>query len=241
LRESVGAKLLSNAASLLFGNLIQNGTAWKLICRGRTVLNRDGTLPVGAMTKTTPISGNTGAAAAPALASGLISFEDALRRAETPEQFSAELSSVFSVRTTEVALLRLENGLLTFIFPHELKTAGSIPVSSSSAVAVHTVLSKKVELFNNFIKVKHVSIFETVKFAPSEETGQLEHAPIQKLMSAPVTDDDRNVLGIIQICRKALDLHSAGKDFTLDDLQQLEIAAKVAATLPFMKNGAIKH
>lgn len=164
-----------------------------------------------------------------------------MRRATTAEQFCAEVAVAFGVRNTEVALLRLEKGLLTFIFPHELKTAGSIPVSSSSAVAVHTVLTKKVELFNNFVKVKHVSIFETVKFSPAEETGLLEQAPIQKLMSAPITDGDQNVLGIIQVSRKALDLKFAGRDFTLEDLQQLETAAKIASDLPFMKDGPPQH
>ncbi|MGH9511031.1 MAG: GAF domain-containing protein [Terriglobales bacterium] len=167
-----------------------------------------------------------------------MSFESALSEATTPEGFCAQVAGAFGVRTTEVALLRLDRGLLSFIFPHELKTAGSIPISSSSAVAVHTVLTKKVELFNNFVKVKHVSVFETVKFAPSEDTGLIEQAPIQKLMSAPITGADNKVLGILQVCRKAPDLNMAGRDFTLDDLQQLESAAKVASKHSFMKAGS---
>jgi hypothetical protein len=208
---------------------------------GREAANYFAELHLFIMARAEQISGKAGAAAAPAPASEKISFEDGLRLAAGPEQFCALVSSAFGVRPTEVALLRLEKGLLTFIFPNELKTAGSIPVSSSSAVAVHTVLTKKVELFNNFVKVKHVSIFETVKFAPSEETGQLEQSPIQKLKSAPITDANHNVLGIIQVCRKATDLRLAGRDFTLDDLQQLEGAAKVASKLPFMKKDAAKN
>ncbi len=161
-------------------------------------------------------------------------FDSKLAAAASSQEFCARLSTIFKVSNTEVALLRLEKGLLTFLFPNELKTAGSIPVSSSSAVAVHTALTKKVELFNNFVKVKHVSVFETVKFAPPDEGPKTEHPPIQKLISAPVTDDDKNVLGIIQICRKAEDLEAAGRDFTLDDLQQLESAAKIASKMPFM-------
>ncbi len=187
------------------------------------------------------IDGKTGAAAAPARISETLSFESALSQASTPEEFCAEVANAFSVRPTEVALLRLEKGLLTFIFPNELKTAGSIPISSSSAVAVHTVLTRKVELFNNFVKVKHVSVFETVKFTSSEETGPVEPAPIQKLMSAPITDAEHKVLGILQVCRKAADVKTAGRDFTLDDLQQLESAAKVASKLPFMQKGLPQH
>ena len=186
-------------------------------------------------------SATTGAAAALAPVSEKISFENALARTTTQEQFCAEVSHAFGVRATEVALLRLEKGLLTFIYPNELKTAGSIPISSSSAVAVHTVLTRKVELFNNFVKVKHVSVFETVKFAPVEEVGPAEQTPIQKLISAPIADADLRVLGILQVCRKAADLRTAGRDFTLDDLHLLEMAAKVAAKLEFMKSGSIQH
>ena len=197
------------------------------------------------MSKTDEISaqidGKTGAAVAPARISENLSFESALGQTTTPETFCAEVANAFSVRPTEVALLRLEKGLLTFIFPNELKTAGSIPISSSSAVAVHTVLTRKVELFNNFVKVKHVSVFETVKVTSSDEPGPAEPAPIQKLMSAPITDPDHKVLGILQVCRKAADVKTAGRDFTLDDLQQLESAAKVASKLPFMKTGLPQH
>ncbi len=187
------------------------------------------------------ISGKTGTGVAPARTRENVSFESALGQATTPEDFCAEVANAFSVRPTEVALLRLEKGLLTFIFPNELKTAGSIPISSSSAVAVHTVLTRKVELFNNFVKVKHVSVFETVKFSSSEEPGPVEAAPIQKLMSAPITDAEHKVLGILQVCRKAADLKMAGRDFTLDDLQQLESAAKVASKLPFLKAPSPQH
>jgi hypothetical protein len=193
------------------------------------------------MTKPEQTAAKSGGAAAPARASENLSLEMALGRTTTPNEFCAEVAHAFGVRSSEVALLRLEKGLLTFIFPNELKTAGSIPISSSSAVAVHTVLTKKVELFNNFVKVKHVSVFETVKIPPVDESLQVEHAPIQKLISAPVIDAEHHVLGILQVCRKAADLRMAGRDFTLDDLQQLETAAKVASKLPFMKNAPVQH
>ena len=97
-------------------------------------------------------------------------------------------------------------------------------------------MTKKVELFNNFVKVRHANIFEAVKANGGEELPP-EQPPIQKLMSAPILDAERNVLGVVQISRKGYDLNSAGPDFTLDDLQQLEIAAKHLATMPFLKDG----
>jgi hypothetical protein len=44
------------------------------------------------------------------------------------------------VQYNEVALLRLEGGLLRFVFPEHLRTTGAIPLSSK-AVAAHTALS----------------------------------------------------------------------------------------------------
>ena len=176
----------------------------------------------------------SGAAAAPALDAKALQLR--LAPANTPELCRDELAKIFGVRKTEVALLRLENGLLKFLFPQELMTAGSIPISSSTAVAAHTAVTKKVELFNNFTRVKHASIFETIK--PGGEQGEtLPPATIHKLMSAPVLDKADKVLGVIQICHKGFDLASAGPDFTLDDLRQLEHAAKILAESEFMRAG----
>ncbi len=147
--------------------------------------------------------------------------------------FCGVLAKVFRVRQTEVALLQLEKGLLRFLFPEALKTAGSIPVSSATAVAAHTAVTKKVELFNSFTKVKHASIFETVKLGKTEDADASESAPIQKLISAPVLSAEGRVIGVLQVSRKGLDLTLAGADFTLDDLKKLEKAAKVASKAAF--------
>ena len=98
----------------------------------------------------------------PALDRGGVGTPAGSRRAH-PDQCCVELSKIFGVRPNEVALLRLENGLLKFLCPFELSTAGSIPISSSTAVAAHTAVTKKIELFNNFTRVKHASIFESIK------------------------------------------------------------------------------
>ena len=140
------------------------------------------------------------------------------------------------MRSDEVALLRLENGLLKFLSPVELSTAGTIPISSSTAVAAHTAVTKKIELFNNFTRIKHASIFESIKPVGEKVEGEeLRPATIYKLMSAPVMDKSEAVLGVIQISHKGFDLASAGPDFTLDDLQELELAAKALSTCAFMK------
>jgi GAF domain-containing protein len=140
------------------------------------------------------------------------------------------LAKIFRVQYTEVALLRLENGLLRFIFPEHLRTTGAIPLSGK-AVAAHTAISKKAEIFNNFARVKHASIFETIKPGATQMDEPAPPSPIQKLMSVPILDQDSNVVGVIQISRKGLDPRFA-QDFSREDLHDLELAAGLLATAP---------
>lgn len=138
----------------------------------------------------------------------------------SPASICACVAKIFQVKETEVGLLELSGSLLNFLHPAELKTAGSIPLSSS-AVAAATARTKRAELFNSFTRVKHSSIFELVKLG---DTG-LDAQVIQKLMSAPVLARDGRVLGVIQVSRKAPRPAAAGPDFTPDDLRKLESVA----------------
>jgi GAF domain-containing protein len=140
------------------------------------------------------------------------------------------LAKIFQVQYNEVALLRLEGGLLRFVFPEYLRTTGAIPLSSK-AVAAHTALSKKAEIFNNFARVKHASIFETIKTDGDNSAEPAAPSPIQKLMSVPIMGQDLAVVGVIQISRKGLDAKFA-KDFSREDLHDLELAAGLLATAP---------
>jgi hypothetical protein len=160
-------------------------------------------------------------------------LDSQLLNAEDPEQCCTELSRIFGVRRDEIGLLRLENELLRFLFPRELTTAGTIPLSSPTAVAAQTAVARKAVLFNTFSKVKHASTFEKIKL--NRENGEeLRPATIHKLMSAPVIDKSDRVLGVLQICRKGFDPGSAGPDFTIGDLQKLEFVTQALAQLGFM-------
>jgi hypothetical protein len=174
-------------------------------------------------------------AAAPASAHGPHSLEHLLQEDAPPEQFSAGLAKIFRVRSTEVALLKLERGALKFIFPSELATAGSVPLSSSSAVAARTAITKKTEFFNGFAKVKHANIFESVRLGKPEDMERTEQAPIQKLVSCPIIDHKNQVVGVVQICRKGFDQPTSGPDFTPNDSQRLEHCARILARATFMK------
>ena len=169
------------------------------------------------------------------LPENLLPLGSVLSEGITPLEVSTLLAQVFRVQHAEVALLRLEGGLLKFIFPEHLVTTGAIPISSK-AVAAHTALSKKAEIFNNFARVKHASIFETIKPIGAETEADLpsQPAPIQKLMSVPILDHQSDVLGVIQISRKGLDPRFT-QDFSREDLHDLELAAGVLAASPLMQ------
>jgi hypothetical protein len=143
----------------------------------------------------------------------------------TPESICAAVANIFHVRETEVGLLELSGRLLNFLYPAELKAAGAIPLSSS-AVAARTARTKQAELFNDFTQVKHFSIFELVKLGDTGLDGQV----IQKLMSAPVLAENGEVIGVIQVSRKAPRPAAAG-DFTPYDLQKLVSVARLVGRL----------
>jgi hypothetical protein len=170
----------------------------------------------------------------PALPPDMSPLEHLIDQDVTPKQVCGVLAKLFNVQQTEVALLRLDRGLLRFVFPDELKTAGSIPISSTS-IAAHTAMSKKSEIFNNFARVKHASIFETIKLGSTEGVDTSEPLPIQKLMSAPVVDESAKVLGVIQISRKGSDPSYCGSDFSREDLHELELAAGILANTTVMR------
>src|SRR5271167_618631 len=167
------------------------------------------------------------------LPENLLPLGSVLTEGITPLDVSLILAKVFKVQYAEVALLRLEGGLLKFIFPEHLRTTGAIPISSK-AVAAHTALSKKAEIFNNFARVKHASIFETIRPVGADAEEPAPPAPIQKLMSVPILDRHLTVLGVIQISRKGLDPRFT-QDFSREDLHDLELAAGVLAISPVMQ------
>lgn len=141
----------------------------------------------------------------------------------TPKEVCRVLAQVFGVRSTEVGLLFRDQHFLKFLYPIELQAAGSIPLSGS-AVAARTATTKKPDLFNNFSKVPHRSIFETIKLRDGEVPQ-----PIQRLMSAPVVGNDGEVIGVVQISRKGDTPKEAGRNFTREDLELLQEAAKIVA------------
>ena len=176
------------------------------------------------------------AAAAKPVKATMEDLERMLSESPSPERVCQKLAMILRVRRNEVALLRLEKNNLRFVFPPELRAAGALPLSSP-AVAARTAATRTSLLSNSFARVRHVSLFESVKLG-SDEDESFQQMPIQKIMSVPLASSDRKVLGVVQLSRKGLDASLAGPDFTREDLKQLEQAAAILARMSFMQVGA---
>lgn len=126
------------------------------------------------------------------------------------------LAKLFGVELDEVAILKFvaKYKSLTFVIPAQLSLVGSIPLTSTTALAAKTAREAKPDLQNNFSSARHASVFEAVPLG--RDPGEL----IQKIMSAPILDGTR-VQGVVQISRKARTLALAGADFTQKDLRTL--------------------
>ena len=144
----------------------------------------------------------------------------------SPEAICASVAALFKVRKTEVALLEVTGNVLKFLYPAELTKVGAIPLSSS-AVAARTARTRKSDLFNTFTRVKHSSVFEVVKLGETSTDAEV----IQKLMTVPILGTENQVIGVLQVSRKAYSPAKVGEDFTTDDLHSLESVAVSVAKL----------
>jgi GAF domain-containing protein len=126
------------------------------------------------------------------------------------------IARMFKVAPDEVAILALSarQKTLRFVVPEKLAIVGTIPVTSTSALAARTARERKAEIVNNFSASRHASVFEGVPL------GRPHGEMIQKIMSAPILDG-AEVLGVIQISRKGQFMSDSGPDFTQKDLSAL--------------------
>jgi hypothetical protein len=150
---------------------------------------------------------------------------------QNAEKIGRQLAHTFGVKEDEVGILRIEKHNLVFCYPVKLHNVGSIPLNTSSSVAVHTANTRRAELINHFAQIKHTSVFEAVELsshkpAPVGEGERSDHQVhmIQKLMSAPVLGP-AGAIGVIQVSRKGTSAPAAGADFTPADLEKLVACA----------------
>jgi hypothetical protein len=174
--------------------------------------------------------------ATPALAFAQLAndFEGEGLTPKNAERIGQELAKAFNVKEDEVGVLRIEKQNLVFCYPAKLHNVGSIPLNTSTSIAVRTANSKRAELINNFAQTKHTSVFEAVELSGHKQaTIGVEKSDrhlnvIQKLMSAPVVGAAGS-LGVIQVSRKGSSAPASGPDFTPGDLQKLVACASALA------------
>ena len=104
---------------------------------------------------------------------------------------------------------------LRFVLPEKLRAVGSIPLTSSAALAARTVRERRSDVVNNFAQSRHASVFEGVPL------GRRRGVCIQKFMSAPILRNGQ-VLGVVQISRKGESPQDCGPDFKAADLKALQ-------------------
>jgi transcriptional regulator with GAF, ATPase, and Fis domain len=131
------------------------------------------------------------------------------------------IAKTLHVKSDEVAILGVSEKRrhLYFLVPQALRNVGHIPLSSTSALAARTVRDRRPEILNNFVTVRHASVFEGVK------DESLNASAIQRIISAPILAEGK-VIGVIQISRKAATVSEAGAEFTSDDLGKLVAICK---------------
>jgi hypothetical protein len=133
----------------------------------------------------------------------------------------------FNVKAEDVSILRLKpNGKqLEFVVPEKLARIGTIPMTSTRALAVRTLRDRKPEFINNFQAAEHHTVFEAVKLT---KEGAV---PIQKIMSIPILSGGKPA-GVIQVTRKGKSPGAAGPDFGAKDCDELtQIATALSSCL----------
>ncbi len=148
--------------------------------------------------------------------------------AETSALDSAveQISMAFRVRQDEVAILVLigEGKILQFLIPEKLKGIGTIPLTSTNALAARTAREKRPELINKFNLTPHASVFEGVPL------GRGHGEQIHRIMSAPIVAEGK-VVGVLQVSRKGTSPENAGAEFSQDDLRKLVVLSSVLGRL----------
>ena len=136
---------------------------------------------------------------------------------ELTDSISAYLAELFKVTPEEIALIVLTNNkrFLRFIAPKKLYHGGAtFPLTKRESVSTKVMMTKKCEIKNDMLKIKHLSIYEQVKMDENKPK------PIQKMITVPLLQGE-TAIGVIQISRKGYTLEESGEDFSENDGKQI--------------------
>jgi GAF domain-containing protein len=135
------------------------------------------------------------------------------------------LCRIFGVQRNEVAIFTLDQtqDSFSFLWPQEMRKAGSIPLSANRSLVAITARERKCIVNNSFAATAHLFVFEAF--------GKERTAPIQRIMSVPMLKGDE-LRGVIQVSRKGEDTDLGLKNFSEPELRALgEIANVIAGHL----------
>jgi GAF domain-containing protein len=137
--------------------------------------------------------------------------------AELLTRVAQQVGKLFRVDPDEVAVLQLARSgkSLIFVIPEQLRAVGTLPLSSTSALAARTARERRQDIVNNFASSRHASVFEGVPL------GRAQGETIQKIISVPILRGDK-VIGVAQVSRKGQTAAESGPDFTSKDLSELQ-------------------
>ncbi len=143
---------------------------------------------------------------------------------ERLKYIAEELASFFGVRTHEVGIFRVnhKNHEIVFIWPQGMTSFGHIPLNAVNSLVAKTANDRAATVDNSFSGSRHLFIFEHMLAEKSERI------PLQKIMSAPIIKG-ADVLGVLQISRKAATVTEAGADFTPQNLDELRTISTIIA------------
>ena len=136
--------------------------------------------------------------------------------ADIAERIIKATSSMFGVKTDEVAILILTTDLkhLRFIAPRPFIDIGTIPLTKKDSIAIGVLVRKTGEANNNVPQVRHVAFYESVKIRDRA-------VPIQKMITVPIMYKD-SAIGVAQISRKGDTPGQAGADFSSADVAKAQ-------------------
>jgi hypothetical protein len=144
--------------------------------------------------------------------------------AERLKSVAEELALFFAVRTHEVGIFKVNHKKheIVFIWPQGMTSFGHIPLNAINSLVAKTANDRSSTLDNKFSGSRHLFIFEHMLAEKSERI------PLQKIMSTPIIKG-AEVVGVLQISRKAASLPEAGADFTPQDLESVNAISSMLA------------
>ena len=138
--------------------------------------------------------------------------------AKAVKTIASFLAKRFAVREAEIALLLLRPNRQVLRFAHPLEhfrgQTNVFPVNSPG-VATKVLRSGRGMIHNDMSQVGHLEMYEWIP------TGREKPKEIQKMIAAPLSLGEGEVIGVVEVSRKGETPQEAGSNFTPVELTEL--------------------